>query len=149
MTSIEKCEYLKNKGYTYNPETGDVFSHRGKLINGKSSGYITLGFKLSNYTHTTPSHQFAFYMTYGFIPKYIDHINRNRADNRIINLREVTNQENCFNQKAKGYYWSKKHKKWRGQIVLNGKKAHLGLFDTEEEARQAYLQAKEIYHKIG
>ena len=43
----------------------------------------------------------------------IDHENKNRSDNRIINLRNVTQQENCFNTNAKGYYWCKRDKKWR------------------------------------
>jgi hypothetical protein len=80
----------------------------------------------------------------------IDHKNHNRMDNRIINLRNVTEQENCFNKKAtKGYNWHKKTKKWRAQIHLNRKNIYLGLFEKEEDARNAYLDAKKIYHIIG
>lgn len=81
------------------------------------------------------------------IAKHIDHINGNRLCNHIDNLRIVTNQENSHNNtKAKGYCWSKKAKKWQAQIVINNKHIYLGLFDTEAEARQAYLSAKLIYH---
>ena len=79
----------------------------------------------------------------------IDHENRNRIDNRIINLRNVTDQENQFNTNAKGYCWDKKTKKWRAQIRSNGKNIHLGRFNNEEDARKAYLDAKQIYHVIN
>ena len=76
----------------------------------------------------------------------IDHINRNSLDNRIENLRVLTNQQNLFNTKAKGYTWSNLHNKWQSQIMIGGKNKHLGLFTEEADARQAYLTAKEKYH---
>jgi hypothetical protein len=77
----------------------------------------------------------------------IDHENNNRMDNRIVNLRNVNHQENSFNIKdTKGYSWHKQRNKWRAQIKLNGKNFHLGLFEREEDARNAYLDAKKIYH---
>tara|TARA_R110000787_G_scaffold88827_1_gene188352 strand:+ start:925 stop:1401 length:477 start_codon:yes stop_codon:yes gene_type:complete len=77
----------------------------------------------------------------------IDHIDGNRLNNNIENLRVVTNQENQFNRTgAKGYYWNKG--KWKADIRLNGKNKHLGLFDNEDDARNAYLEAKKIYHII-
>ena len=79
---------------------------------------------------------------------YIDHINRDSTDNRIENLRILTNQQNQFNRNAKGYCWNKHANKWRARISVNGKVKHLGLFDNEEDAHIAYLKAKEIYHII-
>ena len=78
----------------------------------------------------------------------IDHINCDRGDNNISNLRVVTNQQNQFNTRAKGYTWHKTNKKWKAQIQINTKRIHLGHFDTEEEARNAYLEAKKKYHII-
>ena len=84
---------------------------------------------------------------------HIDHID-NKGDlpknqyNNIENLRVVTNQENQFNRKCKGYYWNKRDQKWLAQIRLNGISKHLGLFDLEEDARQSYLEAKKILHII-
>ncbi len=75
----------------------------------------------------------------------VDHINRNCSDNRVENLRIVSKQQNTFNTNAKGYY--KKNNKWAAQIRYN-KIIYLGLYDTEEEARNAYLRAKEQYHII-
>ena len=77
----------------------------------------------------------------------IDHINGIPLDNRVANLRITTQQGNQQNQtKAKGYYWNKRKQKWNAQIILNYKTIYLGLYDTEEEARQAYLDAKLKYH---
>jgi hypothetical protein len=79
----------------------------------------------------------------------VDHINGNRLDNRRCNLRIVTNQQNQWNQtRAKGYSWHRNKNKWQARIVKNKKTIYLGLFDNEQEARQAYLEAKEIYHMI-
>ena len=77
----------------------------------------------------------------------IDHIDGNPLNNRIDNLRLVTCQQNHFNRtKVKGYTWDKKARKWQAYIKLNGKQKHLGLFESEQEAHQAYLKSKEIYH---
>ena len=79
----------------------------------------------------------------------IDHIDGDKKNNNIINLRVVTHQQNHFNQtKAKGYCWHKKNKKWLAKIGVNGKNIHIGYFDKEDDARTAYLDAKEIHHKI-
>ncbi len=78
----------------------------------------------------------------------IDHIDRNPSNNHISNLRVVTNQQNCFNRTCKGYYWYAQRNKWRSIIVVNGKSKHLGLHNTEEEARKCYLENKKIYHNI-
>jgi hypothetical protein len=77
----------------------------------------------------------------------IDHINGIRNDNRLENLRIVSQQQNMWNMKnIKGYV--KHQNKFRAQIRLNKKCIELGSYKTEEEARQAYLDAKKIYHQI-
>ena len=77
----------------------------------------------------------------------IDHINQNTLDNRIENLRKATHGQNNRNKPTtKGYCFSKYHKKWSAEIMANGKKNHLGYFDTKEQAREAYLRAKEKLH---
>lgn len=79
----------------------------------------------------------------------IDHIDGNKLNNSLNNLRIVNNQQNNWNKtKAKGFHWAKRDKKWRAQIKLNGKIIHLGSYDSESEAHTAYLKAKLIYHKI-
>jgi len=79
----------------------------------------------------------------------IDHRDGNPSNNRIENLRITTGQGNDWNRtRAKGYSWNKHSKKWEAQIKVNGRHIHLGLFDTEEQAREAYLAAKLIHHVI-
>ena len=77
----------------------------------------------------------------------IDHIKGDTLNNSVSNLRITTQQGNNQNfTRAKGYYWNKRNKKWHTQIKVNYKQIHLGYYDTEEEARQAYLTAKKEYH---
>ena len=79
----------------------------------------------------------------------VDHIDGDRLNNHIDNLRIVSNQENQWNRKqTKGYSWNKKQQKWIAKICVNYKHIHLGLHTTEEDARQAYIQAKLKFHLI-
>ncbi len=79
----------------------------------------------------------------------IDHQNHTRDDNSNENLRIVTNQQNQFNRSGvKGYSWNEARKKWVANIKAEGKSKNLGGFETEDEARNAYLAAKAIYHII-
>jgi len=79
----------------------------------------------------------------------VDHINRDRLDNRVDNLRIVTLHQQKFNKgEPKGCTWHKRANKWQSTIQLNGKCIYLGLFNTEAEAHQAYLEAKAEYHII-
>ena len=85
-----------------------------------------------------------------------DHINHNKSDNRISNLRELSNQENTQHQQLssrntsgfKGVCWNKDNKKWRAEIRLNNKTLHLGYFDTAELAYEAWKKkAQELNEK--
>lgn len=86
------------------------------------------------------------------LPYHIDHINRDRADNRVENLRAATKSQNAFNSKIrsdntsgfKGAYFDKCQagkKKWKARIQVNGKGISLGCFETVEEASKAYNKA--------
>jgi len=76
----------------------------------------------------------------------IDHVNRDRLDNQVSNLRLVSNQQNSFNRDSKGYY--KRKNKYIANIHINGKTIYLGIYETEAEASNAYQQAKLIHHII-
>ena len=80
-----------------------------------------------------------------YSPLHIDHINRDKTDNRIENLRLVSNQQNQFNTNAKGY--TKRKFGFEAQIVLNGKR-YSKRFKIEEDARNWYLEQKAILHII-
>ena len=142
MTRLEKCQLLTEKGYTYNPNTGKIYNRFGKEIIRKQDGYIRLHYNLYG-------HHFAWYMTYGNVDFIeLDHHNRVRDDNKISNLRISDRIEQSQNTNAKGYSWDKEKNKWRSLIMVNYKSIHLGYFKTEEEARNAYLVAKKLYHKF-
>ena len=150
MTRLEKCEFLKSKGYTYDPETGKIFGVMGKEIKRKNHyGYICISYP-KIYKGDLSGHHFAWFMIYGSVDfEMLDHINQIKDDNRISNLRIVTNQENLFNTNAKGYCWDKRNNNWLSRITFNGKEIFIGRYNTEEEARNAYLIAKEKYHIIN
>jgi len=81
---------------------------------------------------------------------FIDHIDHDTLNNNVENLRLVSNQQNQFNRSnVKGYYYSKRYKKYVGEIRVNRKKKFLGYYATTEEAHNAYLEAKEKYHKFN
>jgi len=77
---------------------------------------------------------------------FIDHIDRVRSNNKIENLQVATQQQNSFNTNAKGFYFDKRRNKYQAHIKLDGKKIHLGCFVKEDDAHNAYLEAKLIYH---
>jgi len=79
----------------------------------------------------------------------IDHIDGDKLNNNIENLRNVTHQQNQWNRtKAKGYCWDNTKNKWKASICIDGKNKHLGYYTTETDAREAYLNVKHIYHPI-
>jgi hypothetical protein len=79
----------------------------------------------------------------------MDHIDGIRTNNDINNLRLVNYQQNNFNRTtAKGYTYNKVAQKFQATIGINSRLIYLGLYDTKEEARLVYLQAKIIYHTI-
>lgn len=146
MTRLQKCELLKSKGYTYNPENGKIFGVHGKEIINILNGYIHINTR--NIKHLQ-GHHFAWYMTYGNVDfEMLDHINQDKLDNRINNLRIATSQLNQHNRlkTTKGYYWNEKRKKYGVRIKLNSKEIWIGYYSTQEEASNAYLEAKKIYH---
>ena len=77
----------------------------------------------------------------------IDHFDNDKKNNNIENLRIVTHSENGQNKvTTKGYTWNKQEQKYHAKIRVNYKQHHLGTYDTAEEAREAYLIAKNKYH---
>ena len=82
-----------------------------------------------------------------------DHINSIRTDNRLENLQYITKQQNIQKIKTKngrnvkGCYLTK-YGTYRAQIAVDYKLFNLGTYDTEEEARQAYIDGKLKYHNI-
>lgn len=149
MTELERCKLAKEKGYTYNPQTGELRGMFGKLITGKTNSYIRCLVKADK-QYPIRAHRLAWYLHYGELPKnQLDHIDGCKSNNKIDNLRDVTCQQNHHNRtKAKGYTWHNRANKFQAKITLNGKIISLGLFDNETDAHNAYLEAKNKHHVI-
>jgi hypothetical protein len=146
---------------SYNPETGlfkwriDVNNkvHAGDIAGVKrGNGYIHIGFGYRLYS----AHRLAWEYAHGEIPEgmQIDHINGIRDDNRIENLRLATptvNRQNlrkALSNSSSGFLGvSPSRGKWRSRIKVSGKFIHLGVYNTPEEAHEAYLVAKRQLHE--
>ena len=98
------------------------------------------------------AHRLAWAFTQGRWPVgQIDHMNMDRSDNRIANLREADHSTNQANTRIradntsglKGVTFNARASKWQAQIKKNGANTHLGLFDTKEAAHAAYCRAAE------
>ena len=99
-------------------------------------------------------HRVIYCMQHGYMPDFIDHINGNRDDNRIENLRAVTQQQNSYNGKirthntsgSKNVSWNKRLQKWGVSITVNYKRKFLGLFEDLELADLVATEARNKYH---
>lgn len=138
----------------YNPETG-ILSWKERVnpavFKGKEAGTShSKGYKFFRYKKKFYfAHRVCWLLALKEWPEgEIDHINGDKKDNRISNLRVVTRAENMRNtpsmrdttSKYKGVFWHKVNKKWRSVITIDKVKTHLGMFDTEEEAAMVYNQ---------
>ena len=145
-----------DKWFKYEPSTGEFFwreSPNWSIKVGSKAGFMGNGYtRIQLLGKTYMAHRLAWTTFYGTPPKkFIDHIDRDRNNNRIENLRDATHIENMANIAAqknnrcglKGAHFHKGSGKYRGSISRNGKKYNLGSFATAEEAHAAYL-AKEI-----
>jgi hypothetical protein len=113
-------------------------------------GYVEITIKYKQ----VHAHRLAWLYEHGYFPvDQIDHINHVKNDNRIINLRACTNQENSMNQTkdkrntsgAAGVHWHKRDKRWQASIMVKGKMDHLGYFKDIESAITARQTAEKKY----
>ena len=153
-----ELRYMCNKYLIYNPLTGVIIYRisRGGWKAGSmagtigSTGYRTIRIDCTNYR----SHRVGFLMHHGHLPKMIDHINGDKLDNRINNLRECTASQNMRNRegwgasKFAGVSWFKRDCKWKSQIRMGNKRIHLGYFDSEGDAATAYVDAAKRFGLI-
>lgn len=145
----------------YDPETG-IFTRLGSS-GGRPEGSVAGSLKSNGYIYLSVdgkrvlAHRAAWFMVHGEIPEFdIDHIDGDRTNNRIANLRKATRAENMQNErKARannlssgllGVSFSKAAGRWMAGIRIAGRRKYLGLFDTPELAHQAYLNAKRANH---
>lgn len=138
----------------YNPETGEFFwvsTNSKKRLVGKPAGHLckTWGYHVIGVDYRIyRAHRLAWLYVYGVWPdEEIDHINRDRSDNRIENLRLADRNLNCHNRTTKGASFDSRRGKWYARITDKGVTKWLGEFGTEEEAQNAYFREKEQYAK--
>jgi len=99
-------------------------------------------------------HRLIFVMHHGYLPPEVDHINGNRADNRIENLRAATRSENQCNRGAltnntsgyPGVSWHKKSRAWLVRVMKNGKSHMVGYFKDLELAGLVAEEARSKFH---
>ena len=146
----------------YDPTTGKFFwrVNRGPVRAGAeagsvdSEGYICIMVDQKFYK----AHRLAWLYVHGYmLENQIDHIDRDPANNKIENLREVSqicNSRNCGNPKdntsgVKGVSWNKRRGKWNAQIAINYHQFHLGRYDDFTEAVCARLAAEQCLGWAG
>ena len=114
-----------------------VYAYRQPTINGKKT-YL-------------PMHRLINKTPKGF---ETDHIDGNGLNNRKTNLRSASRSQNEVNKAPKknntsgykGVYWCKERKKWAAEIMMDGKRVHLGRHETIEAAYSAYCDASKKMH---
>lgn len=158
MSKIDSLTYEKViEIFRYDAETGSLErklgSGRWKICGHEPTcnGYGAVGIDGKKYL----THRLIWLLVYGEWPENdIDHIDRDRMNNRLENIRAVTRTENNHNHgvhknNSSGYpgvCFDKRSKKYKARITLDGKQINLGYFDTAEEAFLAYQLAKIQHH---
>ena len=144
--------------FFYNPKTGVLWRKLDDkyLIAGSKSkaGYIYITISIEGTKQKLLAHRIVWMICFGSFPlEDIDHINQDKSDNRLANLRLANRSQNMFNinprpgQKIKGVSFDNRINKWRARIKINYKEVFLGHFDTPDAAAEAYNQAAIKYRK--
>ena len=143
--------------FRYDAESGVLT----RIFKGGQTRIIGSKKTTDGYTKTSlngreyPAHRLIWWIAYGSLPdRFIDHINGDKSDNRLSNLRLATDSENKRNvgkrqhntSGFKGVTWDKANKRWLAHATFQGKGVHLGRHSTPEAAAQAYREFAEQNH---
>jgi|LakMenEpi03Aug12_release.lakeMendotaPanAssembly.Ray.scaffolds.fasta_scaffold710345_2 hypothetical protein len=166
MTKAKPLPSLQvlNELFRYEADTGSIFwrAKRGKIRAGQpagtigESGYLRIAFTINKKYCVFNAHRIIWYIATGQDPLgfQIDHIDGNRLNNRIANLRLASNADNQRNRGAspkntsgyKGVSYHKQTGRWCSAIKYNNKQIWLGRFDCPELAHMAYCKAAAELH---
>lgn len=149
---------IASKHLEYNSETGKIYwkTTKNGIKVGAEAGFVNHeGYRKINIRGSLQSsHRLAWLLHYGKWPEYtIDHIDGNKENDRIDNLRDVTNGENDKNKPMYknntsghvGVYWIERDQKWQASIKVNGRNKSLGYFKEKLPAIFARIKAEPIY----
>jgi hypothetical protein len=161
MTDKIITQELLHKLFDY--KDGQLYwknDNKAKKIKGNVAGYIKkngyVGIRYMGNLYL--AHRLIYLYHHGNLPKFLDHINLDKCDNRIENLRPCTRNENQRNHAIKitntsGYKnitWHKKNKKWQVSFDVNSKKLYLGCyFDIEVAKFIAETMRHKYYGQFG
>jgi hypothetical protein len=153
---IDKNEIIRLFDYKEGNLHWKIKSSNGIKIGKKcgsidKNGYVIISFKKQRYR----AHRLIFMMFNGYVPDVIDHINGNRSDNRIENLREATAVQNMQNTRisklnksgVKNVHWMKDRKKWKVSLKVNKTIVDIGSFKDLELAELVAIEAREKFHQ--
>lgn len=144
----------------YDPSTGHFTRLKAASYGkaGERAGFMRNGYEMVSLdAREYRAHRLAWFYTFGVWPaKHLDHINGVTTDNRIANLREVTDAQNHQNidgprrTNKTGFLGVVAHKdRFRARIQVDGRVRYLGIHDTPEQAHAAYLEAKRKLHPFS
>ena len=116
----------------------------------KGKGYIHVKIKAKAFK----AHRLVFLYHLGYLPECVDHIDGDKTNNKIENLRAATKEENCRNQKIrstnksgyKGVKWVEHCKKWQVEVCKNYKQLRFGMYEDLELAGLVAIEATELIH---
>jgi len=143
--------------FTCDPETGNIKSKTGRasIFLNNRTGYLYIKID-KNIIYSF--HRVCWLLYYGEFPTEIDHINHNRIDNRIMNLRECTTSQNNANalirkDNSSGYKnvaWSNQRNKWYVRIQKEGYRKAYAFFDSIDDAiKEADRLRKELHGEFA
>lgn len=121
---------------------GKVIGPRGVVLGTQlGNGYLGTGILLEGKIKRVLMHRMVFLLAHGHLPATVDHINGDRSDNRIENLRAADKRQQQGNRASRGYtVRTKRYAKPRYEAVCDHQ--YIGVFDTPEEAQAAYMAAR-------
>ena len=143
-------EYKENNLYwKIKPSKKILIGTKAGYIDKK--GYIQIRFDGKFYL----AHRIIFALNYGYMPKFIDHIDGNPSNNSIDNLRKCNLSENQCNSKLrvdnksniKGVTWNKAKNKWQVQLQIQGINKYFGLYYNIDYAKFVADAMRHKYHK--
>lgn len=136
--------------FDYNPFTGQLHwrvraSKNTKI--GSVPGCVSGGYKIVRFDKALyRQHRVIWAWVYGEQPHLLDHVNGDKTDNRIWNLRPCTYSQNNYNKAAAGCTRRESDGRWIAQISAEGKSFYLGTWENEQLARAAYAGAAKVLH---